>query len=196
MTALCEASYTDDASQWMEIGASDRYWAAQNRNWSDVGKTRLEDTLVRTPRLLFIVRPWNTEDGLMCSCLSVYPHNFSQNWADGGVQVDAAPLGPSFHYCFVLLGVYVLQGFHHQWKIWRWETYAASSRSLWQGLLGGYPPWEIFLLCFLLLGASTQTIDFCILPPYQQGMRLSLPSWLEGVVWSSWNMLVYKIKIW
>ena len=116
MTALCEASYTDDASQWMEIGASDRYWAAQNRNWSDVGKTRLEDTLVRTPRLLFIVRSWNTEDGLMCSCLSVYPHNFSQNWADGGVRVDAAPLGPSFHYCFVLLGVYVLQGFHHQWK--------------------------------------------------------------------------------
>ena len=50
----------------------------------------------------------------MFYCLYVYSCNFSQKKADGGGQVDAAPLSPSLLYYIVYLGGYVLQVFH-QW---------------------------------------------------------------------------------
>ena len=156
VTALCAASYTDNALRRMSIGAATKFWDAWKSSWSDVGTTIQADALGRTPRLPLYCLPLQSgrlKNVFLFFCLSMifFTRVDQRRWTNW-----RWPYWPILIFRVVYFDEYVIQGFH-QWckNILVKRHMPIDWGHSWWSPLRGSSLWEIFFLDLLPLGAST-----------------------------------------
>ena len=111
MKALCSASYIDDASQQMTIGAATSSWDVLKSILSDVVTKIKTYAFGRTLRMPLYFPPLKSGK-LTNKFLFVYSSMlFSAKCAGGDRRADVAPLDTSLSYCVLYIGADVLQEF-------------------------------------------------------------------------------------